>query len=204
MRLLSPRSPSAQRPPAGRRAVRLPKPSPPLLVKKDPLGYNQNGYHVYPIGDHYGSAIDGEGTMERARRDVKITIFRLFILSALSLLAFQTWRLQIVRGEESLERANRNRFRLVSIPAPRGVIYDREGRLLIRNIPGFTVSVIPAYLPEEREEEIMGYLASLLNIPLESEASSALEGHPFIGLEQRSSLGIRDLVEEGRKAPFVP
>jgi len=147
--------------------------------------------------------------MEKRKPDAKITVFRIIILLLFSLLALQTWRLQIVQGEESRERANRNRFRLVSIPAPRGVIYDREGRLLVRNIPSFTVSVVPAALPPDREEEVIQRLASLLEMPVESrldsEPSSLSQVSPlFLGLERWFGPGIRDLIEEGRKTPFVP
>lgn len=146
--------------------------------------------------------------IEKRKPDAKITIFRITIILLFSLLALQTWRLQIVQGEESQERADRNRFRLVSIPTPRGVIYDRQGRLLVRNIPSFTVSVIPADLPLDREEEVIQRLASLLEMPvesqLESEPPSQSQSPYLLGLERWFRPGIRDLIEEGRKSPFVP
>jgi len=146
--------------------------------------------------------------MEKRKPDVKITLFRTIIVFLLSLLALQTWRLQIVQGEESQERANRNRFRLVSIPAARGVIYDRQGRLLVRNIPSFIVSIVPADLPPDREEEVIQRLASLLEMPVESqldsELSSPSQSPHLLGLEQWFRPGIRDLIEEGRKNPFLP
>lgn len=146
--------------------------------------------------------------MEKRKPDAKVTIFRIIVVLLFSLLALQTWRLQVVQGEESRERANRNRFRLVSIPAPRGVIYDRQGRLLVRNIPSFTVAVVPADLPPDREEEVIQCLASLLEMPVESRLDSEpsyLSQNPhLLGLEQWARPGIRDLIEEGRKSPFTP
>ncbi len=146
--------------------------------------------------------------MEKRKPDAKITVFRVIILLLFSLLALQTWRLQIAQGEESRERANRNRFRLVSIPPPRGVIYDRQGRLLVRNVPSFTISVVPADLPPDREEEVIQRLASLLEMPVESRLdnvpSSLSQSPHLLGLERWFGAGIRDLIEEGRKTPFVP
>jgi len=146
--------------------------------------------------------------MEKRKPDVKITIFRVIILLLFSLLVLQIWRLQVIQGEESRERANRNRFRLVSIPAPRGVIYDRQGRLLVRNIPSFSVSIVPADLPSDREEEVIQRLASLLEMPIEGqvdgEPSSLPQNPHLLELEQWFRPGIRDLLEEGRKTPFVP
>lgn len=146
--------------------------------------------------------------MEKRKPDAKITIFRIIVVLLFSLLALQTWRLQIVQGEESRQRANRNRFRLVSIPAPRGVIYDRQGKLLVRNIPSFTVSVVPADLPLDKEEEVIQRLASLLEMPVESrldsEPSSLSQSPHLLALERGLRAGIRDLIEEGRKTPFAP
>ncbi|MHB0870190.1 MAG: hypothetical protein ACYC66_13010 [Chloroflexota bacterium] len=44
----------------------------------------------------------------------------------LSLLLAQLWKLQIVEGRNFRLLADINRFRVNSLPAPRGVIYDRN------------------------------------------------------------------------------
>ncbi|MFN2167610.1 MAG: hypothetical protein ACK2U9_15255, partial [Anaerolineae bacterium] len=80
--------------------------------------------------------------------------FRLVVLRGLIAVGFlaligQLWRLQMVRGEYYQEAADVNRFRQELANAPRGVIYDRRGYLLARNMPQIAVSIIPAYLPEE-------------------------------------------------------
>lgn len=81
---------------------------------------------------------------------------RLYLLLAGITLAFlvtvaQLARLQLGRGTEFLSRSRENALRLVPIPAARGVIYDREHRILARNRPNFQVNVIPALLPDDRE-----------------------------------------------------
>ena len=63
------------------------------------------------------------------------------------------WQLQMVEGESYLVRSDRNRFREVDVAAPRGVIYDRNGEILARNRPSFTVAVVPGDLPKTREGE---------------------------------------------------
>lgn len=63
------------------------------------------------------------------------------------------WQLQMVQGEAYRIRADRNRFREVDIAAPRGVIYDRNGQILARNRPGFTVAVVPGDLPKTKDGE---------------------------------------------------
>ena len=75
--------------------------------------------------------------------------FRVAIVVAFLALIGQLWRLQMLEGDYYRRAADINRFRLELNPAPRGVIYDRRGYLLARNMPQSTVSVIPAYLPED-------------------------------------------------------
>lgn len=45
--------------------------------------------------------------------------------------------LQVVRGPDLRLLADEQRIRLVSLPAPRGIVYDRNGNALVRNIPVF-------------------------------------------------------------------
>ncbi|MCS7259923.1 MAG: penicillin-binding protein 2 [Anaerolineae bacterium] len=98
---------------------------------------------------------------------------RLFLFGALVglvflVLVFQTWYLQAVRGEEYRMLADQNRFREVILEAPRGVMYDRNGSLLVRNRPTYNLVVIPAYLPEERTARmrVLARLAEWLDMPL--------------------------------------
>jgi penicillin-binding protein 2 len=53
------------------------------------------------------------------------------------------WHLQVVRGRYFRERAENNRRRDVTIAAPRGVLLDRNGRVLVENRPSFNVVVNP-------------------------------------------------------------
>lgn len=54
-----------------------------------------------------------------------------------SLLLLRLFDLQIVKGNENLELADSNRIKIKVIHAPRGVIYDRNGKILAQNEPGF-------------------------------------------------------------------
>ena len=106
--------------------------------------------------------------METQERNIKVIIFKGFVVACFALLVFQSWQLQIVQGEQYLEKAVGNRFRLRSIDAPRGVIYDRKGRLLAGNMPSFTVSIVPADLAEEDQDYVFQRLSTLLQTPISS------------------------------------
>ncbi len=49
------------------------------------------------------------------------------------------WFVQIVHGEYYRELAENNRLRKLPIEAPRGLIYDRNGRLLVENVPSYNL-----------------------------------------------------------------
>jgi penicillin-binding protein 2 len=55
--------------------------------------------------------------------------------------------LQTVEGSSYRALADRNRYKRVAIEAPRGVLYDRTGKILVRNEPSFDVVIVPALLP---------------------------------------------------------
>jgi penicillin-binding protein 2 len=48
---------------------------------------------------------------------------------------------QVVRGAAYLELAENNRLRRLNIEAPRGTIYDRHGRVLVENLPSYSLSI---------------------------------------------------------------
>ncbi|PKO20657.1 MAG: penicillin-binding protein 2, partial [Chloroflexi bacterium HGW-Chloroflexi-1] len=85
----------------------------------------------------------------RNRAQGRLIILRLLIGLAVLVLSGRLWQLQMIDGETYRVLADRNRFRQVDVAAPRGVIYDRNGQILARNQPSFTVVVVPADLPED-------------------------------------------------------
>ena len=129
----------------------------------------------------------------------RLLAFRVITILAFLIFALQMWRLQIVEGERYQLMADRNRFRLVPTEASRGVIYDRYGRILVRNIPSFAVTIIPAYLPQDEQEEmaVFSQLSALLGIPASTAAASAGTFSP--------QPGIKEMVDEVRDtAPYRP
>ncbi len=144
---------------------------------------------------------------DRPNLQRKLAIFQFAIILAFVLLSAQIWRLQIAHGAEYRSRADLNRFRLLFTDSPRGVIYDRNQVLLVKNVPSFSVSLIPADIPQDQEEAISARLSDLLNIPVTSEKYDSEAQDPFSGADSRersSPPGIRELLEAGRASPFVP
>jgi len=62
-----------------------------------------------------------------------------FVVLLLALLGVRLYYLQLIRGQYYAEIAQNQRIRLLPIPAPRGVIFDREGHALVTSSPIYNV-----------------------------------------------------------------
>ncbi len=69
------------------------------------------------------------------------------VLALFFFYAYRLFDLQVVQGPEFLAQADENRTTLVSDPTQRGIIYDRNGVVLARNVASYNVTITPAYLP---------------------------------------------------------
>src|SRR5512135_3140960 len=70
-----------------------------------------------------------------------------YIVSALFFIfVIRLWQLQILQGDEYRRLSEENRLRIVRVPAPRGIIYDRNAVPLVKNSPYYSVSINPQAL----------------------------------------------------------
>jgi penicillin-binding protein 2 len=90
-----------------------------------------------------------------------------FLFIGLAVLGSRMVYLQIVNGDQMRQYSEENRIKRVKIPAPRGMIFDRFGNLLIDNRPAFNVQITPQYLKESgKPKEVMERLGKLIKMPL--------------------------------------
>jgi len=54
------------------------------------------------------------------------------------------FRAQVVRGTAWALQSDSNRLRVLPVPAPRGTLFDRYGRIIADNVPSYSVSLFPA------------------------------------------------------------
>ncbi len=81
-----------------------------------------------------------------AFEDMRQAVIRLELLRYLTLAIFlalgvRLWWLQVVNHEVYAERAEQNRIRELLIPARRGTIYDRNGKILVDSRPSYNIIV---------------------------------------------------------------
>jgi penicillin-binding protein 2 len=91
--------------------------------------------------------------MKTEGRD-RIAVITVALVLAFTVLAARLWHLQIVKGTNFKRLSYENRLRIVKVPAPRGIIYDRNGKPLVKNSPYYSVSLMPEIIEEEDLEEI--------------------------------------------------
>ncbi len=102
----------------------------------------------------------------------RFTIVMAFIFASICLLIIRLFYLQVVGGEKYLKLSANNCIRLQKIDAPRGLIFDRNGELLVDNRPSFDVSIIPN--DAKPIDATLAKLAAYTHIP-ESELEEKLK-----------------------------
>jgi len=65
---------------------------------------------------------------------------------------FRLVNLQVVTGETWTNQAIDNYTLTINDPAPRGIIFDRNGYVLARNVASYNVVITPAVLPDDDEQ----------------------------------------------------
>ncbi len=95
------------------------------------------------------------------------------MLIAFAVLAARLFYLQVIEGEEYLRLSENNCIRLKSVEASRGLIYDRNGVLLVDNRPSFDLKIV---LKDARPiQQTLDTLAGFTRIPLE-QLQSKIDG----------------------------
>lgn len=107
----------------------------------------------------------------------RFLVFALAVVIGLGTLTARLFYLQVVEGGQFASLAEGNRTVIQAIPSTRGLIYDRNGATLVTNVPTFAVKIRPADLPEERRDEVVARLSSLLGTPV-ADINAAIDGNP--------------------------
>src|SRR5215207_9421554 len=69
---------------------------------------------------------------------------------------------QVLKNEQLLLQAEENRLRQIPLPAPRGIIYDRNGKPIADNVVGYSVSVLAQ--KEDTLRAVLQRLSGTINI----------------------------------------
>ncbi len=132
------------------------------------------------------------------RKRLIISIF--LILGIFFILFSRLFFLQVVKGEKYRMLSEGNRIRLKRLKAPRGLILDRNHRVLVQNRPSFAASILSEDVQDL--EKTLNTLSSLLNKPVEQmrKTIKKTKAHPFEPFTLISDLSFKEIaiLEEHR------
>ncbi|MGE3273599.1 MAG: penicillin-binding protein 2 [Vicinamibacterales bacterium] len=100
---------------------------------------------------------------DRRRLTARLTVLRIGAACVFVLLAGSFWYFQVVQHQKFQEMAENNHQRTLALRAPRGVIYDRTGKVLVENRHSFNISIVREHTKDlDRTIEL---LAEVTGVP---------------------------------------
>ena len=88
-----------------------------------------------------------------------------------SVLAVSFWVLQVVQHEKFEELAENNHQRTLALRAPRGIVFDRDGQVLVENRHSYSISIVREHTKDL--DRTIRLLASLLGVEERASARSS-------------------------------
>jgi penicillin-binding protein 2 len=133
----------------------------------------------------------------------RILFAMVLIVAIFSIYMARLFYLQILNNQEWIAKAAENSVKEFNIPTLRGVIIDRNGVILARNVASYNVVITAADLPDDpgATQQIFRQLGELINMPVNlGELSDATPYVPCI-----SEHGITQIASYGETStPFTP
>src|SRR5215210_4312375 len=102
--------------------------------------------------------------MTKGNMQVRVVTLAVLIAVVFLILGARLWYLQVLTGQDYTLAARATQHTKIKIPAQRGVVYDRDGKILANNVPGLNVTVIP----DEISRDKVGELARAVGADTES------------------------------------
>jgi len=99
---------------------------------------------------------------ERRRIGTRLVSLQVGAVIVFAALGICFWTLQIVQHSKYEEMAANNHQRTLALRAPRGVMFDRNGRVLVDNRNSFTISIVREHTKDlSRTVELLSHVAGL-------------------------------------------
>ena len=118
---------------------------------------------------------------------IRVGILLMIGLVLFGVLGFRLWFLQILTGDQYVASAQVNRERNVTVEAPRGVIYDRNDKVLVQNRAGLSVGLLPMDMKDPQKDP-QGFQAEL---------------NSLAGVLGMSVLDLQTVYDKAKKDPYV-
>jgi penicillin-binding protein 2 len=115
---------------------------------------------------------------DRRKTSSRVTALQAVIAVLFTTLAIGFWVLQVVQHQQYNEMAENNHQRTLALRAPRGLVFDRDGRVLVENRNSYSISIV-----RERTKDLPGTIRTLAAV---------------LGVEEAN---VRAIVDRHRREP---
>jgi len=79
---------------------------------------------------------------DRRSLTIRLSVLQYLVAVVFAALAVGFWVFQIAQHQKFLETAENNRLRKLPLPAPRGVLLDRDGKILVENQNTMNIALV--------------------------------------------------------------
>src|SRR5665213_2424703 len=115
---------------------------------------------------------------DRRKASVRLSGLQALIAAGFAILAVSFWVLQVVEHQQFNEMAENNHQRTLALRAPRGLVFDRDGRVMVENRHSYSISIV-----REHTKDLPRTIRILASV---------------LGIEES---GVRTIVERHRREP---
>ena len=136
---------------------------------------------------------------------IRIVISVVIILVLVSIIFSRFFYLQIIEHDSLLINSEKNRIRTTALPPARGFIYDRNGELLVDNLPTYRLLVIPEKVDDFKQKltEIQP-LINLSDDDIKQIINTEKDNRPFKAMIIKAKLSEKELSSFiARKHTFI-
>ena len=113
--------------------------------------------------------------------DRRLAVVRPVVWGVFGIMTLAFFRTQILSHGKYELQSEENRLRAIPLQAPRGIIFDRNGKVLAENVPGYTVSLLPG--SDANMRATLGRIAPIAKL---------------------DNAAVERVLQRARKAPYQP
>src|SRR5499426_1452468 len=103
-------------------------------------------------------------TEDLRQAGMRLQIVYYLAIAIFAALIARLWYLQVMNSQDFKERAEANRIRAIPIPAQRGTIFDRKGKVLVTSKTSFNIVLSRKDVKDSELPQIADLLAEHMEI----------------------------------------
>ena len=107
------------------------------MKKKKDNNSTNDMFYAEPRGTEYEKVMKEKTVPDKYKWCKWVLIMTMIVLS------IRLWHLQIMQGNEMRQQSEMNRIRIKKVLAPRGIMFDRMGKILADTRPSFNLYITP-------------------------------------------------------------